>query len=239
MVAAQNAPSVDRQQRRIATAFAAGLAFVALPSFEVEAASCRGHPQSVRVAIKKQIEALRALEREAADRLKGLDTRPFDYLLDRARAAAAVIADKGALAAEAGLSRCPQSIPPVRRVCAEAAHALVSLIGQQADGYATGKTKQPEPKQAEAKPTEVKEAQSKQADAKQAYARAHAAMRAMDGPFALGHRVPDHGLILGCRRAWRSEKHVKNGLIATPGGSVSRPPDTIPSLLRIDAAAVG
>ena len=43
---------------------------------------------------------------------------------------------------------------------------------QQADGSATGKTKQPEPKQAEAKPTEVKEAQSKQADAKQAYARA-------------------------------------------------------------------
>src|SRR5262249_11475506 len=67
----------------------------------------------------------------------------------------------------------------------------------------------------------------------------HAAMRAMDGLCALGHRVPDHGLILGCRRAWRSEKHVKNGLIATPGGSVSRPPDTIPSLLRIDAAAVG
>ena len=64
MIAAQNAPSVDRQQRRIATAFAAGLAFVALPSFEVEAASCRGHPQSVRVAIKKQIEALRGLERE-------------------------------------------------------------------------------------------------------------------------------------------------------------------------------
>ena len=133
---------------------------------------------------------------------------------------------KDALAAEEGLSRCPRSIPPVRRVCTEAAHALVSLIEQQADGYATGKTKQPEPKQAEAKQTEVKEAQSKQADAKQAYA-----MRAMDGLCALGHRVPDHGLILGCRRAWRSEKHVKNGLIATPGGLVRRPPDTIPVLL--------
>jgi hypothetical protein len=157
MIAVQNAPSIDRQQRRIAAAFAVALAFAALPPFEVEAASCRGHPQSVRAAIKKQVEALRALEREAADRLKGLDTRPFDYLLDRARAAAAVIADNDALAAEEKLSRCPQSIPPVRRVCAEAAHALVSLIEQQAAGSAT---------------TQANDAEAKQAEAKQAYSRA-------------------------------------------------------------------
>ena len=97
MIAVQNAPSIDRQQRRIAAAFAGAMvAFAVLPPFDAEAASCRGHPQSVRAAIKKQVEALRALEREATDRLKGLDTRPFDYLLDRARAAAGVIADKGA-----------------------------------------------------------------------------------------------------------------------------------------------
>ena len=62
------------------------LAFAVLSVPGVEAASCRGYRQDVRAAIKKQVEALRALERETADRLKGLDTRPFDYLLSRARA---------------------------------------------------------------------------------------------------------------------------------------------------------
>jgi hypothetical protein len=38
--------------------------------------------------------------------------------------------------------------------------------------------------------------------------------------------------------AWQIEKHVKNGLIATQGGSGRRPPDTISALLRrMDAAA--
>src|SRR5207244_11490195 len=103
------------------------LAFAVLSVPGVEAASCRGYRQDVRAAIKKQVEALRALEHEAADRLKGLDTRPFDYLLSRARATAQVIADKDALAAEEGLSRCREAIPPVRRVCAEAAQAHASL----------------------------------------------------------------------------------------------------------------
>jgi hypothetical protein len=89
MLAVQNDRAIDRQQRRVAAAFAgAALAFAVLFPFDVEAASCRGYPQGIRAAIKKQVEVLRALEREAADRLKGLDTRPFDYLLDRARAAA-------------------------------------------------------------------------------------------------------------------------------------------------------
>jgi hypothetical protein len=158
----------DRQRRRIAAPCAgAALAFAVLLPFDVEAASCRGYPQSVRAAIKKQVQALRALEREAADRLKGLDTRPFDYLLDQARAAAGVIGEKDALAAEAGLSRCPEPVPPVRRVCTEAAHALVGLLQQQEDR--TGTT---QAKQAEAKQAETKEADAKQADAKQAYARA-------------------------------------------------------------------
>jgi hypothetical protein len=61
------------------------LAFAVLFVPGVEAASCRGYPQGVRAVLKKQVEALRALERETTDRLKGLDTRPFDYLLSRAR----------------------------------------------------------------------------------------------------------------------------------------------------------
>jgi hypothetical protein len=158
MIAVQNASCTDRQQRRIAAAFAgAAVAFAVLLPFDAEAASCRGYPQGARAAIKKQVQALRALEREAADRLKGLDTRPFDYLLDQARAAVGVIGEKDALAAEEGLSRCPQSIPPVRRVCTEAAHALVSLIEQQAAGSAT---------------TQAKDAEAKQAEAKQTYSRA-------------------------------------------------------------------
>ena len=99
---------IDRQRRRIAAAFAGvALAFAVLLPFDVDAASCRGYPQGVRAAIKKQVEALRAIEREAADRLKGLDTRPFDYLRDQARAAAGVIGDKDALAAEEGLADAP------------------------------------------------------------------------------------------------------------------------------------
>jgi hypothetical protein len=117
--------------------FVAGLAVLVLiaclPS-GVEAASCRGYPQDVRAAIKKHVEALRALEHEAADRLKGLDTRTFEYLLVQARGTAAAIADKDALAKEEGLDRCRDGAPPVRRTCAEAARALVSVIEEQAAG---------------------------------------------------------------------------------------------------------
>jgi hypothetical protein len=89
MIAVQNGRSIDRQRGRIAAAFAGvALAFAVLLPLEVEAASCRGYPQGVRAAIKKQVQVLRALEHEATDRLKGLDTRPFDYLLGQARAAA-------------------------------------------------------------------------------------------------------------------------------------------------------
>jgi hypothetical protein len=131
----------NRPRSRFCASVAALAALVLFP-FDVKAASCRGYPQDVRAAIKKHVEALRALEHEATDRLKGFDTRPFDYLAARARATAAVIADEDALAAEETLSRCPQTIPPVRRVCAQAAQALVSLIEEQAAGAATTPSKQ-------------------------------------------------------------------------------------------------
>jgi hypothetical protein len=152
MIAVRSDRSTDPPRRRIAAAFAGGaLTFAVLLPFDVAAASCRGYQHAVRAAIKKQVQGLRALEHEATDRLKGLDTRPFDYLLGQARAAAGVIGDKNALVAEEGLSRCPQAIPPVRRVCTEAAHALVSLIEQQTAGSATTQAKDAEVKQAEAK----------------------------------------------------------------------------------------
>jgi hypothetical protein len=46
------------------------------------------------------------------------------------------------LAAEEALSRCPQAITPVRRVCAEAAQALISVIEEQETGAATVQSKQ-------------------------------------------------------------------------------------------------
>jgi len=114
----------------------AALAVLAAFPFDVEAASCGSYPKDIRVAIKKHVETLRALERETTDRLKGLDTRTFDYLAAQARAASGAIADKNALAAEEELSRCRESIPPVRRVCAQAAQALVSLIDERVAGAA-------------------------------------------------------------------------------------------------------
>jgi hypothetical protein len=143
MIALQGPRSDRRQLRRIAAIFGAGVAaLLASFPFDIEAASCGSYPKDIRAAIKKHVETLRALERETTDRLKGFDTRPFDYLVGRARATAAVIADKDALAAEETLSRCPQTIPPVRRVCAEAAQALVNLIEEQAAGAATTASKQ-------------------------------------------------------------------------------------------------
>jgi len=143
MIALQGPRSDRRQRRRIAAIFGAGVAaLLALFPFEGEAASCGSYPKDIRAAIRKQVETLRALERETTDRLKGLDTRTFDYLAAQARAATGAIADKDALAAEEELSRCPQTIPPVRRVCAEAAQALVSLIEEQAAGAATTASKQ-------------------------------------------------------------------------------------------------
>jgi hypothetical protein len=56
-----------RREWRTAARFGAAVLALAvsLPS-SVEAASCRGYPQAVRVAIEKHVEALRALEQETA-----------------------------------------------------------------------------------------------------------------------------------------------------------------------------
>ena len=107
-----------------------------------QAASCRGYGKEVQAAIKRHVEALRMIEREAADRVVGLDTRPYGFLLKEARTTMDLIADKHGLAAEDELSRCRNYIPPVRRTCAGAAQALVQLIAEQAAGAATKATKQ-------------------------------------------------------------------------------------------------
>jgi hypothetical protein len=97
-----------------------------------QAASCRDYGREIQAAIKARVETLRMVEREAADRIAGLDTRPFDYLLGQVRAALAVIADKEGLDEEDALSRCRNYIPPARRTCTAAGEALVVVIAQQA-----------------------------------------------------------------------------------------------------------
>jgi hypothetical protein len=91
-------------------------------------ASCRNYPpRAVLADIKARVEAMRRIEREAADRLVGLDTRPYPWLLGQAQDAEAAIAVPALLTAEQDLlQRCP--VPPLRRDCAAAAAALVRAI---------------------------------------------------------------------------------------------------------------
>lgn len=117
-------------------------AVIVLHPLDVAAASCKGYGREVQSAIKAHVETLRAVEQEAADRLAGLDTRPFDFLVGRVRAAAALIADEKSLALEEELHRCRNYVPPVRRVCAGAARALVSLIEERAADLQTGASRQ-------------------------------------------------------------------------------------------------
>ncbi|HLH97897.1 MAG TPA: hypothetical protein VKW08_22550 [Xanthobacteraceae bacterium] len=92
------------------------------------AAPCGNYPSSAARALKPRIEALRLIEREAADRLKGLDTRPFSYLVTQASSAASLLGEARALEEEDLLDRCPEAVPHVRRVCATAALALAGML---------------------------------------------------------------------------------------------------------------
>ena len=107
-----------------------------------ETVSCRGYPESVRQELKRNLEALRLVEREAADRMVGLDTRPFAYLVEQARARAELIADAKVLAAEEDLNRCRNPVTPVRTICRGAALALAKAIEEQAAGAASKAAKQ-------------------------------------------------------------------------------------------------
>jgi hypothetical protein len=106
------------------------------------AAPCRNYPAAAAHAIKPRVEAVRLVEREAADRLSGLDTRPWGYLVGQTRATAHAIGEARALADEDGLARCPDPIPHVRRVCATATLALAAALEEQAAGATAGISKQ-------------------------------------------------------------------------------------------------
>lgn len=120
---------------------AALLAMRSTPSM-AQVYSCRGYPtRTVTAELKSQAEALRRIERESADRLIGLDTRPYDWLLAQARAAEAAIAVPARLAAEQALSRCRNAIRPMRGDCALAAAALVRVVAELGEGEATADAK--------------------------------------------------------------------------------------------------
>jgi hypothetical protein len=110
--------------------------------FEAEAAPCRGYPEAVRAAIKNRIESLRMIEREAADRLVGLDTRTFPSLAGEARKLAETIASADALKEEDDLKRCATAVPPVRRICRSAAEMLATVLEAQEAGALTIELKQ-------------------------------------------------------------------------------------------------
>ena len=95
-------------------------------SFQASAETCAGFTKSNRSQLLPPAEALRAVEREASDRLKGLDSRPFDFLRDAAKGAAASIAEPGALAHEDEMNACWTR--PARSLCAKAAVLLVGLL---------------------------------------------------------------------------------------------------------------
>ena len=126
---------------RLCAAFAV-LATILSSAAQAGTVPCRGYPESVRLEVKRGLEALRQVEREAVDRIAGLDTRPFGYLAGQARAAVDVIADQRALAAEEGLARCRNQVRPVRTICRGAALALAKAIEEQAAGAASKASKQ-------------------------------------------------------------------------------------------------
>jgi hypothetical protein len=95
---------------------------------DAKAQDCRGFLQAARKEIGSHVAALQRHEHEASDRLKGLDTRPFDAVLADARKTAAIIDNPASLKLEEGLNRCRNGTRPVRKICAEAARALVDVL---------------------------------------------------------------------------------------------------------------
>jgi hypothetical protein len=101
---------------------------IILLASDASAADCRWFGRDAQKAIKSHVAALQRLEFEASDRLKGLDSRPFDFLLGEARKTTTIIADPVALKDEEGLERCRNRTTPIRKICATAAEKLVDIL---------------------------------------------------------------------------------------------------------------
>ena len=95
---------------------------------DANAADCKWFGRDAQNAIKVHVASMQRYEMEAADRLKGLDSRPFDFLLGEARKATTIIADARAIEDEKDLARCRNATRPVRAICAAAAEKLVEIL---------------------------------------------------------------------------------------------------------------
>jgi hypothetical protein len=95
---------------------------------DASAQSCKGFLQTARASIGNDVAALRHLEHEASDRLKGLDSRPFAALRDDAKKTAAIIGNPGVLKLEESLRGCRNWTRPVHKICFEAGQALVDVL---------------------------------------------------------------------------------------------------------------
>ena len=110
------------------------MACFALLATEATAASCKNFVREAQVAFAKEVILLRRYELEAADRLKGLDSRPFVYMRDEARKASAIIADESKLKDEEALARCTNPTRPIRKICAGSAQMLVAILEKHVIG---------------------------------------------------------------------------------------------------------
>jgi hypothetical protein len=100
---------------------------LALLVSDASAASCQNFAREAQVAFAKEVILLRRHELEAADRLKGLDSRPFSHMRDEARKATATIADPEKLKGEEAL-HCPTAVKPIRKICATSAQLLLDIL---------------------------------------------------------------------------------------------------------------
>jgi len=104
-----------------------GACLLYLPHY-ANAASCRWFAKEAQSEIKKPVAALQRYEHEASDRLKGLDSRPFEFLRDEAKKTATIIGEPKALADEEKLKRCRNPTQPIRKICADATLLLVEIL---------------------------------------------------------------------------------------------------------------
>ena len=100
---------------------------VSLAAQDASAQECRNYLLAARADIGKHVATMQRLEHEASDRLKGLDSRPFAFLLGEARKTATIIADP-ALQGAGGSTDCRDPAHPVRRICLDAAQAWVEVL---------------------------------------------------------------------------------------------------------------
>lgn len=97
-------------------------------TFYATAQSCRNFGSKACAAIGSHVAALQRTEHEASDRLRGLDSRPFDHSCRRSAQGDGDLANPAALKLEEQLKRCRNWTTPIRKICAGAAQMLADVL---------------------------------------------------------------------------------------------------------------